>query len=127
MSSKQSKILVTDDDADLRHVIGRFLEIADSEFYEAANGRECVAQLREHDDIGLVILDVVMPDQEGLETLSIIRKEFPELKLLMISGGGRTSPLDYLSIAKSLGANDTLSKPFRSEKLIGMVRNLLSS
>ncbi|MDA0927101.1 MAG: response regulator [Proteobacteria bacterium] len=127
MSCKQHKILVTDDDADLRHVIGRFLEIADYEYYEAANGRECVAQLREHDDIGLVILDVVMPDQEGLETLSIIKKEFPELKLLMISGGGRTSPLDYLSIAKSLGANETLSKPFRSEKLIGMVRNLLSS
>ncbi len=125
MSGKQTKVLVTDDDADLRHVIGRFLEIANYEFYEASNGLECVAQLRAHDDIGLVILDVVMPDQEGIETLSIIRKEFPDLKLLMISGGGRTSPMDYLSIAKSLGANETLSKPFRSEELIGMVKNLL--
>lgn len=125
MSNRQSKILVTDDDADLRHVIGKFLEIDDYEFYEAANGWECVNQLREHDDIGLVILDVVMPDQEGIETLSIIRREFPDLKLLMISGGGCTSAMDYLSIAKSLGANETLSKPFRSEELLGMVRNLL--
>ncbi len=125
MTDHRPKILVTDDDEDLRHVITRFLEIAEFETYEASNGIECVNQLRAHADIGLVILDVVMPEQEGIETLNIIRREFPEVKLLMISGGGRSFPADYLSIAKSLGANETLSKPFHSEELISVVKKLI--
>jgi len=124
-TTRKKKVLVTDDDAELRDVICRFLEIAECEPLEAANGVECIAQLRAHPDVELLVLDVIMPEQEGIETLTQVRAEFPNLKLIMVSGGGRTHAGDYLSMAKSLGAHETLAKPFRAEEFINTVNRLL--
>ena len=126
-TSEKIKVLVTDDDAELRDVICRFLELADHEPIEASNGVECIKQLRANKDVQLLVLDVIMPEQEGIETLTQVREEFPQLKLLMVSGGGRTQAGDYLNMAKSLGAHETLAKPFRAEQFLDTVNRLLEA
>ena len=73
----------------------------------------------------LVVTDIWMPGREGLETVRDICQNFPETKVVAISGGGQTGTLDVLSIARTFGAHDTLEKPFPAEKLIDCIATLL--
>jgi DNA-binding response OmpR family regulator len=65
-----------------------------------------------------------MPEQEGIETIVTIRRERPETKIIAISGGGRLSDVEVLRMARLLGADDVLSKPFRAQELRRRVRAL---
>ena len=73
----------------------------------------------------LVITDLIMPEQEGLETISTLRKEFPMVKIVAISGGGRIGPEAYLPAARELGANLVFSKPFDVKEFVAAIRGLL--
>ena len=74
----------------------------------------------------LVITDIIMPEMEGLEVIIGLRKEFPDLKIIGMSGGARLQPGDYLNLACALGANrTTLTKPFEREELLEAVRELV--
>ncbi len=66
-----------------------------------------------------------MPEKEGIETIIALRKSYPELKIIAMSGGGRTSSQDYLHLARKLGANYTLAKPFLPDQLLDSVNMLL--
>ena len=66
-----------------------------------------------------------MPVQEGVGTILEIRKEFPDLKIIAMSGGTRSGTVDYLEVAEKLGATDTLSKPFHQQRLLSAVRTAL--
>jgi DNA-binding NarL/FixJ family response regulator len=70
----------------------------------------------------LILTDLVMPEQEGIETIKTLRREYPELKVIAMSGafGG-----DYLRIASYLGAHATLAKPIQMEKLLALVKETL--
>ena len=100
------------------------LEPLGHECFEAHDGHQGLAQFKEHQP-ELVISDIVMPNVEGIETISKIKAESPETIILAISGGGKGQNLDYLDFASKLGADQVLAKPFRREALIEVVQQLL--
>jgi DNA-binding response OmpR family regulator len=77
--------------------------------------------------VDLVITDLVMPEKEGFEVLSTLRKLQSPVKVIAMSGGLRGSPVDFLRMAKFLGAARVLSKPFSNEALINIINELLPS
>ena len=75
----------------------------------------------------MVITDLIMPGKEGMETIIDILREYPNTKIIAISGGGRLAPDDYLQLAKGIGAMRVLPKPFELEELYQVVQELLGS
>jgi CheY-like chemotaxis protein len=104
----------------------RVLEKSGFEVLEAADGKKCQEAVAERlPDV--VILDILMPEQDGLETLRALRGLYSELKILAISGGALGQQFDWLHFAKQLGADAVLEKPFSNETLLNVVHSLLSS
>ncbi|NOQ47507.1 MAG: response regulator [Desulfobulbaceae bacterium] len=118
------RILVIDDDEQMRILLRQVMEWAGHEVAEAENGRQGMQKQRQQ-PADLVITDLIMPEQEGLETIGSLRKEFADVKIIAISGGGRIGPEAYLPAASELGANRVFSKPFDVQELVTAVRELL--
>ncbi|MFW2365162.1 MAG: response regulator [Desulforhopalus sp.] len=115
------KILLVDDDARIRELFRMWLEREGFEVYEAENGREGVdLQLKTLAD--LLICDLIMPVQEGIETITTFRKDFPETGIIAISGGGKIGSDSYLAVAEHLGAWKAFSKPVSMTALIDAIR-----
>lgn len=102
-------VLVIDDDESVRRIVGRMLVTAGYEVFEARDGIAGMEALRRHSP-DLVITDIVMPDQEGIETFARIR-EVSDVPVIAISGSVVSDDFDPLRDARMLGANVTLSKP----------------
>ena len=119
------KILVIDDDEQMRVLLRQVMEWAGHEVVEAADGRAGMLMQRQH-GADLVITDLIMPEQEGLETITALRRDYPGLKFIAISGGGRSGPEAYLPAARELGADRVFSKPFDVQELAETVRELLA-
>jgi CheY-like chemotaxis protein len=121
-----SAILVIDDDASVRDVVGEMLRLEGHEVTIAENGQEAIPLLtRQRFD--LVITDLIMPEKEGIETISEIRRTDRRIRILAISGGGRLGPGDYLETARYMGADATLAKPFARQELLATIEALLGS
>lgn len=119
------RILVIDDDIDIRACIRVILEEAGFSVLEADNGKTGIATFR-CNPVDLVIVDLFMPEKEGIETIIELRTGAPDLKLLAISGGiPGADPRDFLKIAQKLGADSALDKPFTAQKLAAVVGQLL--
>ncbi|MFP7755571.1 response regulator [Thermodesulfobacteriota bacterium B35] len=118
------RILVIDDDDQMRVLLRQVMEWAGYEVMEASNGRQGMIQQRKN-PADLVITDLIMPEQEGLETIGQLKKEFAGIKIIAISGGGRIGPEAYLPAARELGADRVFSKPFDVRELVNSVRELL--
>jgi PAS domain S-box-containing protein len=116
-AAERRTILVVDDDAGVRRLVADVLRLSGHLIHEANNGRQAIRQLREK-PIDLMITDLVMPDQEGIETISAARREFPNLRIVAMSGGFGER---FLTIAKRLGAHETLQKPFDESALIDLL------
>jgi DNA-binding response OmpR family regulator len=120
------KILIIDDDEQMRILLRQVMEWSGYEVVEAADGREgMLRQRKERAD--LVITDLIMPEQEGLETITGLKKEYPKLRIIAISGGGRIGPDAYLPAAQELGADRVFSKPFDVRELANTVKELLAN
>lgn len=129
------KILVIDDEEDIRDVLKDLLELEGYEIELAADGNAGIKRFRESNP-DLIIIDVVMPHKDGVAVIKEIRKEHPSVKIIAISGGGKLNPVNYLPEAISTtvylaaadvaGANLTLTKPFNKEELLNAVRSLRS-
>ncbi|MFH1139302.1 MAG: response regulator [Pseudomonadota bacterium] len=119
------RILIIDDDESIRAVIRKMLERTGHEVHEAVDGREGLRIFKET-TADLVITDILMPEKEGIQTIMELRKESKDLKILAISGGGAVGPFTYLSMARELGADMTLSKPFTMTELSEALRTLLA-
>jgi len=118
------KILVIDDEAAVRYAITRILETEGYEVTTAPDGLRGMAQFRLwHPD--LVITDLIMPEQEGMQTIKQMREADTGVKILAISGGGRLVNVDFLQVARRLGADEVLAKPFDARELLSIVRQLL--
>ena len=105
------QLRLVDDDPDFRDALDKQLRYAGYRVALAADGGEALVWLhKNHADV--LILDIVMPHKEGLETMLALRRSHPQLPVIAISGGGRIEARDYLKIAASLGAAGVLSKPF---------------
>jgi CheY-like chemotaxis protein len=119
-------ILIIDDDVQIRAMLRRILGRAGYEVVEAPDGRQGI-RLHRQQPADLIITDIIMPEKEGIETIMELRHDFPGLKILAISGGGREPPDEYLQMAKSFGAQRTLAKPFGPKDLLKAVGELLSA
>ena len=120
-----ASILLIEDDAEVRTVIRRMLESKNHEVVEAQNGKVGLRLYRKN-STDLVVTDILMPDKEGIETIRELRRDFPEVKIIAISGGGMLGLERYLKLAKKMGAQRTLEKPFNGNELNEVVRELLS-
>jgi CheY-like chemotaxis protein len=125
LPTPRPRILVIDDEAAIRYTVQLLLEDSGFTVEVASNGREGVAAFRANPP-DLVLTDILMPEQEGIETIMQIRREFPKTKIIAMSGGGRMGNTDFLTIAKGLGADATIAKPFETEDLIDLVQRLLA-
>lgn len=116
-----AKVLVVDDDAAVRDLVAAMLESGGYPVAVASNGREALAMLAS-EGFEVIITDLVMPEQEGIETIKLIRRDYPAVKVIAMSGafGG-----DYLRIAGYLGAHGTISKPLRIQTVLDTVKNVL--
>jgi len=119
------RILLVEDDKQLRTLIKLFLEEAGYEVFEASDGQ----QIREGFDPppDLIITDVLMPGVDGLELIMQVRRREPNIKILAVSGGGQISGETYLTIAEKLGAQRTLAKPFTRAAFLAAVSDALES
>ncbi len=120
-----AKILIIDDEALIRMFLRQALEEASYEVEEASNGKEGMTLYRE-EPADLVITDLIMPEKEGIETIMELRQEFPEVKIIAMSGGSGIAPELYLDLANKLGANRTFVKPFKREHMLTVVEKLLA-
>lgn len=118
------RILVIDDDDDHRDTVREILEDVGYAVVEAADGQEGLHRCRAA-PVDLVITDIVMPRQEGLETIMELRREFPAVPIIAMSGGGQRVKLDCLTLAKRLGAARTFRKPLDPPELLTAVRELV--
>lgn len=125
MLDPMPRILVIDDDEQLRTLLGEILSRAGFEVVEARHGAEGLNLYRAR-PTDLVITDLIMPEKEGVETIVELRREFPTARIIAMSGGGRQTASDYLRIASQLGARRTISKPFSRQEILDAVRETLA-
>lgn len=118
------KILIIDDDAAIRKFISAILVQDGYNTVTADDGKSALSILEENPDIDIVITDIIMPEQEGIETIRIIKKRFPRIRIIAISGGGKIGPENYLQLAHTIGADCTLKKPFAKTELLDALDNL---
>lgn len=120
-----SRILLIDDDDTLRKIVAKSLAYAGHVVIQAADGKQGMDLIRTG-PFDVVITDLIMPEQEGVETIGMLRAEYPGLPIIAISGDAVHSPL-YLEIAAKIGARHVLAKPFHMPELIELVRSVVAA
>ena len=120
-----ARILVIDDDDAVRSAVRRILEPLGHVVEEADDGAAGLALLGDG-GADLVITDIFMPGQDGIVTVQRIRKEFPSVKMIAMSGGDSTGRIDLRRDAMLLGAAASLRKPFEREELLRVVEGVLN-
>ena len=108
-------ILLIDDEESMRTLFTVALEQAGYRVMTAEHGKQGL-NLLEQEKVKLLLVDIFMPEMDGLELIPLVRKAQPAIKMIAISG-----ELHYLNMAKHLGANDTLRKPFSVQELLDAV------
>ena len=106
-----ARILIIDDEVQILNMLRQMLEGEGYEVIDAPNGKEGIRRYREN-PADLIITDILMPEKEGIETIQELKRDFPDIKIIAMSGGGRLDPKQYLSMAKSFGAQYTFTKDF---------------
>lgn len=118
-------ILIIDDNNDFRVMLRTMLEKEGYEVTEAVDGKKGVESYREH-PTDLVMIDMIMPNEDGIEAMSKLRREFKKMKFIIMSGGGNFGTAEeYLTSAESLGAPKILQKPFDRQTLVNVVKEAL--
>lgn len=120
-----ARVLVVEDEEQVRDMIRQTLERAGHEVFEAADGEEGLAVF-DTASIDLVVTDILMPKKGGLATILELRQKNPDLKIIAMSGGGRSGKLNFLSTAKTFPGVRTFRKPFRKTEFLAAVDELLA-
>jgi len=118
-------ILIVDDDRDILLTMRRMLESAGYEVLHAADGNAALKVLSAA-SVDMLIIDILMPERDGIETILKIRRANATMPILAMSGGGRGGTMRFLDMAKRLGADGTLAKPFKRAQLVQAVDSLLA-
>ncbi|MFC1467178.1 response regulator [Verrucomicrobiota bacterium] len=117
------RILVIDDEPEIRELLKDKLERSGYEVAIASNGSEGVKIFRKN-PADLIVTDIIMPEKEGVEVIQEMQSEYPNVKIIAISGGGQHTSMQFcLKLAKSLGAVHTFTKPFRLADIVEVIRN----
>jgi DNA-binding response OmpR family regulator len=114
-----TEVCLIDDDHDVRRTLRNHLESDGFKVVEGSNGHEGL-RLLEHHPCKIAVIDLIMPEKEGLSTILEIKSRFPHLRILAISG----RDVQYLKLATELGADETLSKPLHMATFLAAVRRL---
>ena len=117
------RVLIIDDDEQMRLLLRQIMEWRGYDVLEAENGKVGLKVQRDT-PADLIVTDLIMPEQEGLETIRVIKSEFDGVKIIAISGGGRIGPDAYLPAARELGADKVFSKPFDIGELVTAIEEL---
>jgi DNA-binding NtrC family response regulator len=117
-SCPRASVLVVDDEVQMLQFLRKVLEGAGYQVWEALSGNEGLRQVCAQ-PIDVVITDILMPDLDGLEMIKMVDRNFPNIRVIAISGGSKY--MDYCSVAKMLGAHETLNKPFELQQLLDAV------
>ncbi|MDH3393490.1 MAG: response regulator [Desulfobulbaceae bacterium] len=120
------RILVIDDDTQIREMLREILVKEGYEVAVAENGKDAIA-IQQASPCDVIITDLIMPEQDGVETIMEFIQKDPTAKIIAISGGGRIGPRDYLEMAEALGAKKTFYKPFKRQDILTAVKELLTS
>jgi len=104
------KILIVDDEEQVREILRMWLEKAGYEIFEAVDGKMGV-DVHRKTPVDMLICDLIMPGQEGFETITQFKNQYPDVCIIAISGGGQIGPESYLPVASSLGAWRVYRKP----------------
>src|SRR4029453_7884077 len=119
-----ARVLIIDDDAPTRDVLRQLLNREGYETVEACDGHEGV-QCSQAVSMDVIILDMLLPEQSGLEVIRALRVVDPAVPIIAISGYGHTGPLDVLRVAERFGVQRTFQKPFHLQELLKAVRSLM--
>jgi DNA-binding NtrC family response regulator len=119
-----ARILIIDDESQIRSMLRLMLERVGYEIAEAPDGIEGIRQYREN-PADLIITDLIMPNKDGIGMIIDLKKEFPKVKIIAMSGGGVNRPEGYLDGAKKLGATRTLTKPIDRDEMLKAVKDTL--
>ncbi len=119
------RILVVDDEEQIRTMLTQMLEHEGYEVHTAENGEAGFTLVGKH-RFELVITDMIMPVKDGLKFIMELVRDYPEQKILAISGGGAIKAERYLTMAGYLGDIATLEKPFKRDVLVKLVKELIA-
>ena len=119
-------MLVIDDEDLVRQMLRDIIEDAGHEVSVASDGKAGLEVLEEK-QADLVITDILMPEQDGLELIRALHRDHPDVKIIAISGGGATVKLTFPPEAQELGAHDALHKPFERSELLVKIRGVLET
>lgn len=117
------RILLIEDDEQLRMMLRQALELSGHDVTEAANGNEGLVAFRQA-RTDLVVTDIMMPQKDGIETIRELRRDFPETRIIAITGF--RGVYNRLPAAEYLGAKRTLVKPFSVQDFLHTVQDVLS-
>ena len=120
-----TRVLIIDDDQDVRTTLRDVMEEAGYEVFEADDGDKG-QRLFASDPVDLVVTDILMPEKEGLETILDLRRVDPNVKIIAISGGGYRGNMHFLEASRDFGANCVLSKPILPNELLEAMRAVLN-
>lgn len=118
---KANKILIVDDEKNIRMTISQSLADMDVETDTAINGEEALSKLKDT-DFGLVLLDLRMPGMDGMEVLEKLRKDRPDIRVVIITAHGT---IDSAVDAMKLGAVDFIQKPFTPKEIRYLVSKII--
>jgi len=119
-----ARILIIDDEPQIRSMLTLMLAREGYEIVEASDGVAGIKIYRQN-PADLIITDLIMPNKDGIGMIIDLKKEFPDVKIIAMSGGGLNKPDGYLKGAKKLGAACTLTKPIDREEMLKAVREIL--
>jgi CheY-like chemotaxis protein len=114
-------IIVAEDQPDQRLALKMVLQREGYGVRVATNGAEALALIKERPP-RVLITDIFMPDMDGLELIERVRREFPETRIVALTGGGQHARVDYLQSSRLLGADAALQKPFDVKELLALVK-----
>jgi CheY-like chemotaxis protein len=126
MSEKKKTVLVVDDDNLVQTTFKLLLESKGYQVLLANDGNHALQQL-ESARVDAVLLDILMPDREGIETLIEIKRRQPRTRVLVMSGGGIRTKHDFLSVAAKFGADATIKKALGTTEILNIVDSHLQS
>ena len=117
-----TNILVVDDNPDLGLTLKMALELEGYQAELATTGTQALV-LQRQKPAHVVITDIFMPDSDGFELIGTVKREFPETRIIVMSGGGQKLKRDYLSSAELMGVDATLQKPFEITDLLKVLKS----
>ena len=116
-------ILIVEDDRALRVVMERELRGAGHAVTSAANGVDAI-RLMDGSSFDVVVSDLIMPGADGFEVIRTLRQKTPLVPVILTTGGGTGSAAMYLEMARTMGAAETLAKPFSIDALTAAVERV---